>query len=207
MPSGDADFGYCGPVVCKLGKVMVKQIGFFADELDESLFVAAVESEGAKFLPCSYPEWPLPVLKPPLPSPTEPYMGAVVIWHPEIFLEWEMQLEDNRPFNPAGRCFDAGLWPVLNFWRPHPVHRPTYWAILRLYASYSSFRFSWPLPKFTDQHRAEFSARAELLQKLYRRLCTWIRRRFTRLSRGTYYGPSVVTRLPELAKVTSKTTD
>jgi hypothetical protein len=107
---------------------VVKQIGFYADDADEAQFTEVVAGEGAVFLPSCYPKWPLPVLRLPLPAPTEPYMAHVVIWHPEIFRESEMFLEGNRPYNPAGKFYLANLWPVLEFFRPHPVNRPVYWA-------------------------------------------------------------------------------
>src|SRR5262245_51907883 len=120
---------------------MVKQISFYADENDEARFVNVVEAEGAVFLPSSYPEWPFPVLRSPLSSPTQPYMGAVVIWHPNIFHEHEMFLEDNRPYNPRGKFYISSLWPVIELLRPRPVGSQAYLASLRLDASYASFRF------------------------------------------------------------------
>jgi hypothetical protein len=177
---------------------VVKQISFYADEADEAQLADAVAAEGAVFLPSCYPEWPLPVLRPPLPAPTEPHMAQVVIWHPEIFREDEMLLEDNRPYNPAGRFYLANLWPVLELLRPNPVNRPVYWASLRFDAWYASFRFGRPVPQFSPAEVQDFTARAAELERLYRRLCSWVRGRFIRLGRGVFCGPSVRPRLPEL---------
>lgn len=177
---------------------MVKQINFYADEIDEAQFADAVAVEGALFMPLCHPEWPLPVLRPPLPAPTEPYMASMVIWHPEIFREDEMLLEGNRPYNPTGRCYLANLWPVLELLRPHPVNRPVYWASLRFDAWHTSFRFGQPLSQFSHEEVQDFTARAAELERLYRRLCSWIRSRFSRLDRGVFCGPSVRPRLSKL---------
>jgi hypothetical protein len=177
---------------------VVKQISFYADEADEAQLADAVAAEGASFLPSCYPEWPLPVLRPPLPAPTEPYMAQVVIWHPEIFREDELLLETNRPYNPAGRFYLANVWPVLELLRPHPINRPVCWASLRLDAWYASFRFGRPVPQFSAAEVQDFTARAEELERLYRRLCSWVRRRFSRLSQGVFCGPSVRPRLAAL---------
>ena len=180
---------------------MVKQISFYADQADEAQLADAVAAEGAVFLPSCYPEWPLPVFQPPLPAPTEPYMEQVVIWHPEIFREDEMLLEDNRPYNPAGRFYLANLWPVLELLRPSPVKQPVYWASLRFDAWYASFRFGRPAPQFSPTEIQDFAARAAELERLYRRLCSWVRGRFIRLRRGIFCGPSVRPQLPWLQVV------
>jgi hypothetical protein len=177
---------------------VVKQICFYADEVDEAQFAGAVAAEGAVFLPSLYPRWPFPILHRPLPPATEPYMARVVVWHPEIFRESEMLLPGNRPYNPAGKFYLAHLWPVLELLRPHPVNRPVYWASLRFDAWYASFRFGRPVPQFSPEEVEDFRARAAELERLYRRLCVWVRRRFARMRRGVFCGPSVGPRLPEL---------
>lgn len=177
---------------------MVKQIGFYADENDEARLVRAIENEGAFLLPSCYPEWPFPVLRSPLPASTQPYMGAVVIWHPDIFREQEMLSEDNRPYNPAGKFFISNLWPVIELLRPLPVGPQAYFASLRLVAWYASFRPGRSLPRFSASEKHDFEMRAAELERLYRRLCSWIRHDFARLERGLFCGTSVKARLTHL---------
>jgi hypothetical protein len=125
-------------------------------------------------------------------------MAHVVIWSPEIFRESEMLLEDNRPYNPAGKYYLANLWPVLELFRPHPVNQPVYWASLRLDASYASFRFGRPVTQFSPEEVEDFKARVADLGRLHRRLCSWVRQRFVRVGRGMFCGPSVRPRLSDL---------
>jgi hypothetical protein len=175
---------------------MVKQLHFYADAADELQFAEAVVAHGAVFMPSYWPEWPFPILRPPLPSPTERRMDRVVIWHREIFREEEMWRPDNRPYNPAGRFYLATCWPVLEFNRPHPAGIPVYWASLRCSAGYWSFRFRKRIPQLSPEEVQDFKARTAQLELLYRRLCSWVRRKFVRVGRATFCGPSVRPHLP-----------
>src|SRR6185295_3157644 len=98
------------------------QIGFYMDQPDEDRFVEMVSENGAVFLPACYSSWPFPILRPPLPPPTDAYMHSLSIWDPEIFREDEMRLEDHRPYNPAGQFYISSLWPVVNMTRSNPVN-------------------------------------------------------------------------------------
>jgi hypothetical protein len=174
---------------------VAKQIVFFADEVDEAQLVEAIAAEGAVFLPSWYPEWPLPLLRPPLPAPTESHMAHVVVWHPEIFREDEMLLEDNRLRSAAG-FYLAKLWPVLQLWRPQPVNPPMNQGNLKCDARYTSFRVGRDCRTFSPAEVQDFTARAAKLERLYRRICSWVRRRFLHLGRGGFCGPSVSPRIP-----------
>jgi hypothetical protein len=175
---------------------MVMQIGFFMDETDEGAFFDEVTKEGALFMPSTYPEWPIPVIHPPLPLPTEPYMHSVTIWHPEIFRKDEMWLADHRPYNPAGRFYLSNLWPVLEVIRSNPAVQPMYQGALRLDAEYRSFRTGKSLTAFTEEEVSDFSKRCAELRRLYNRLCALIRRTYVKIDRAFFCGPSGKSTIP-----------
>ena len=172
------------------------QIGFYMDRTDEARFAEMVVREGSVFLPASYSSWPIPVMRPPLPDVTTPYMHTLSIWHPEIFREDEMRLENHRPYNPAGEFYLSHLWPVLEFDRSNPDNPQMFLGSLRMEASFGSFRVGKRLPQFSENEVRDFTDRAQKLERFYRKLCTWIRREFVKLERAIFCGPSAISRLP-----------
>jgi len=177
---------------------MVQQIGFYGNGDDERLFIESVAAEGAQFMPSCYPEWPIPCLQLPLPAPSTPYMAAITIWYPDVFSEAEMRLPENRAFNEAGGFYLTSLWPVLEYCRPSPSVRPVNLGTLRLDATCTSFRIGKKLHDLSAGDIRQFEQRLAELQRLYRRLCSWVRRNFVRVSRRQYCGNSILSEMPQL---------
>jgi hypothetical protein len=177
-------------------------VGFLADDVDEAAFVDVIIAQGAVILPKSYSAWPIPAIPAPLPRPADLESYSYVIWYPEVFSEREMNLEENRRLLPHEKLYCANQWPVLDFLRSHEISHSVYWGNLGFSASVTSFRI------YTNEMRtrvtdlsatelADFTARLKRLEKLYRRLCSWMRRRWVALGRARYCGPSAHRWLPE----------
>ena len=167
------------------------QIGFYMSSADEILLSGYVHDLGALFLPSTYPAWPFPQLSNPLPSATQPYMGHLAIWHPNVFTAEELALPENRAFNPHGRFFVSTVWPVIEFSRPRTDLLPQYQGRLYLEASEQSFRFTRPFDTFSAKELTDFRARLDKLTKLYRHLGTWIRHHMAKVDRGLYCSTSL----------------
>jgi hypothetical protein len=168
-------------------------MGFLVDETDEGALVEAITMAGAVILPRASKTWPLPIIQPPLPPPLAMVAWQYSIWHPGIFSEEEMNDERNR--NCGDGICGSGGWPVLHLLRSLPDKHSIYWGNLTVSVSPTSFRMftngrRTQVTDLTPAELADFSARGKELEKLYRRICLWMRKHFIGFRRAGWCGPS-----------------